>query len=535
MARDEANAEYALLEEEEEEEGLRHEISAFLKLVWPVALTSIIEFVPSLVSVAVVGRFCDRNALDGAALGTMYFNIAALSIGLGLTTAMDTLAPQAVGAGKNKLLGVYVQRGGLVLGVLLVPIACAGTFAGSILRGLGQPPEVAHRAGEYVRWSLPSLPCFWAFELVRKVFHAFGIVRPLVWIGVASTLSHCVLAYALVATDWFVADLGFAGAAVARSCSMFVALASLCAYSAFSGLSEKWWPGVVPLSILTRDVATFLRLGGAGCAAICFEWWAFEMLALFAGLLPKRPDVYIGAHAVLFNLAALFYMGLSGCAAAASVRTGLALGAGDAPRAKRAVAVSLAFALFVGAANAVALFACRDVLPGLFARDNAIRHAAMIAMPALSVYQVFDAWNAVSGGVMRGAGRQETPAFIMLAAYYIFGIPAALVLAFARDYRLVGLWLGLTFGLVIASVMLGYGLLTLDWPTLVIEARERADAHARRISSDDDHADRLGRDTVVSTGVSLPDFDDDGDDHDNDLHHHNRKLDDFDEEDIAVC
>jgi len=137
-------------------------------------------------------------------------------------------------------------------------------------------------------------------------------------------------------------------------------------------------------------------------------------------------------------------MGLSGASSAASVRTGLALGRGDPRRAALAVAVALSFACALGAANALVLYLCRDPLPALFANDRAIRTAAAAAMPALACYQVFDAWNAVTGGVMRGAGKQEQPALIMLAAYYVFGIPAAVLCAFVFRLRLVGLWSGLT-------------------------------------------------------------------------------------------
>jgi len=460
------------------------EAREFFQLVWPVALTAVLEFVPSLASIVVVGRFCDRNALDGAALGTMYFNVAALSIGLGLTTALDTLAPQAVGAKKDHLLGVYVQRGAVVLGVAFLALLFPALFCGAILKGLGQPPQVATRAGVYVRWMLPSLPCYWGFELLRKVFHAFSVVEPLVVIGAGSTLLHCVLAYlfvkgdiALPFTNSNFKGTGFAGAALARSISMCAALAALFAYAVASRLTKRFWNGFVSWKVIVKkdDLMTFLKLGGAGCAAICFEWWAFECLAIFAGLLKKRPDVFIGAHAVLFNLAALFYMVLSGCASAASVRTGLALGSGRPDRAKMATRVALAAALVVGVANAVVLYACRDVFPKLFDKDGAVRKVAALSMPALAIYQVFDAFNAVAGGVMRGAARQTTPAVIMLLAYYVFGIPAALIFAFTPlDLRLVGLWLGLTFGLTVASALFALNLgCVVDWNDLAKEALER--------------------------------------------------------------
>lgn len=493
---------------------VRAEVVAFVRLAWPVALTCVLELLPSLASIVIVGRFCDRNALDGAALGTMYYNVAGLSIGLGLTTAMDTLAPQAVGAGKPKLLGIYVQRGGLVLGCALVPLCLMAVFATEILEGVGQPRAVSIRAGSYVRWMLPSLPCMWAFELVRKVLHAFGRVEPLAYIGAMSTALHVVLAYFMVATNVFGYKFGFVGAALARSVSVIAALAALCLYSKCSGLSKLWWSGLAPLRVVARDVGQFLQLGGAGCAAICLEWWAFEFLAIFAGLLPKRPDVYIGAHAVLFNLAALMYMLLSGCASAASVRTGLALGAGRPGGAKLASRVGLAFALAAGATNAIIIYTARHKLPALFATDSGIRRCVAVTMPALALYQIFDAFNAVTGGIMRGAGRQATPAIIMLFAYYVFGIPCALLFSFtALDMRLTGLWLGLTVGLVVSSILLATSLGNFDWHALAKEALQLATLQAERTRSqsvDDRHPDDNDDDDAASarastvSGLSLP-------------------------------
>jgi len=453
----------------------------FLKLVWPVAITCVVEFVPCLASIVIVGRYCDRNALDGAALATMYFNVAALSIGVGLTTALDTLAPQAVGAGEDKLLGVYVQRGGAILAVVLVPIVLVACFSDSVLKGLGQPDPIATRAGAYVRWMLPSLPSYWAFELLRKVFHAYGVVEPLVAIGAVATAIHCVLAYCFVRgiwkLPWVPAEFdgsGFVGAALARSISGAAALMCLGLYSKWSGLSSRFWGGWAPVRsvvLAKTEVATFLKLGGAGCAAICFEWWAFELLALLAGLLPRRSDVFIGAHAVLFNLAAFLYMGLSGCASAASVRTGLALGAGRPDRAIVATRVARAAGLVVGVANAIILYVGRDALPELFDRnDRAVRRAATVAMPALAAYQIFDAHNAVVGGIMRGAGRQTAPAVISFVAFYVAGNPAAAVFAFVLGWNLVGLWLGLTGGLCVASFMYAACLWRFDYAALADEA-----------------------------------------------------------------
>lgn len=33
------------------------------------------------------------------------------------------------------------------------------------------------------------------------------------------------------------------------------------------------------------DIKTYLRIGVPGMLMLCFEWWAFELLAIFTGLL----------------------------------------------------------------------------------------------------------------------------------------------------------------------------------------------------------------------------------------------------------
>lgn len=38
-------------------------------------------------------------------------------------------------------------------------------------------------------------------------------------------------------------------------------------------------------SSIFKQVLTYLRIGVSGMLMLCFEWWAFELLAIFTGLL----------------------------------------------------------------------------------------------------------------------------------------------------------------------------------------------------------------------------------------------------------
>ena len=63
----------------------------------------------------------------------------------------------------------------------------------------------------------------------------------------------------------------------------------------------------------------------------------------------------------------------------------------------------------------------------------------------------------------RGSGRQDIGAYVNLAAYYLFGIPTAIVLGFKFDMRGKGLWIGITVGSFVQAVLLGLIVSLTNW------------------------------------------------------------------------
>ena len=53
------------------------------------------------------GHFLEDNHLGGAAIGLMFVTVTGFTPGMGLLTAVDTLAAQAVGAGIFGLVPAY--------------------------------------------------------------------------------------------------------------------------------------------------------------------------------------------------------------------------------------------------------------------------------------------------------------------------------------------------------------------------------------------------------------------------------------------
>lgn len=70
------------------------------------------------------------------------------------------------------------------------------------------------------------------------------------------------------------------------------------------------------------------------------------------------------------------------------------------------------------------------------------------AWPVLQVFVIFDCTQGVSSAVIRGSGQQRIGQYITLSAYWIFGIPIALLCVYYFDAGIAGLWYGPTFAVI---------------------------------------------------------------------------------------
>jgi MATE family multidrug resistance protein len=88
----------------------------------------------------------------------------------------------------------------------------------------------------------------------------------------------------------------------------------------------------------------------------------------------------------------------------------------------------------------------RYQLPLLFTKDDDVIDLVAAVMPIVSVMQVFDGLAAGAHGLLRGIGKQSIGGPANIIAYYALSLPCSLALAFGLDWKLKGLWLGVTVG-----------------------------------------------------------------------------------------
>ena len=109
-----------------------------------------------VVTLAFVGQL-GYQEMAAAAVSTTYFNFMAAFMA-GMSSAFDTLASQAYGAGDTALVKVWAVTAAAVLTFITV-VFSVGLWYGEHVAVVvfGQGPEVAPVVGTFCRWLIPGL------------------------------------------------------------------------------------------------------------------------------------------------------------------------------------------------------------------------------------------------------------------------------------------------------------------------------------------------------------------------------------------
>ncbi|PON77479.1 hypothetical protein PanWU01x14_026400 [Parasponia andersonii] len=88
-----------------------------------------------------------------------------------------------------------------------------------------------------------------------------------------------------------------------------------------------------------------------------------------------------------------------------------------------------------------------------------------------------------SQGIARGSGWQCLGAYVNLAAYFMVGLPLAVLLCFVLHLRGVGLWMVILAGSTTQALLFALKISFTDWQKQATEARERIFKRTRAAES----------------------------------------------------
>lgn len=430
------------------------ESRALLRLALPVVVVQVGIMAMGVVDTIMVGHL-SATALAAVALGNLYFFGCAI-LGMGALTGLDPVVAQAVGAGDLTAVARGVQRG-LILAVLLsIPAAIALLYGEPLLRWMGQPADVVPLAGAYARWTAPSVLPLYLFVALRQSLQALRAMRPIIISIVVGNVINGFFNWVLIYGHLGAPALGVTGSAISTTIGRWILPFILLALA-----GHQLRPALRPLrreALELVPLGRMLRLGLPIGIQTALEFTAFGAVGLMMGRLGTIP---VAAHQVAINLASLTFMVPLGVGQTAAVLVGHAVGAADALGARRAARAAVVYGVGFMAFTSLVFLAIPFQLARLYTNDTATIILAATLLPVAGVFQLFDGAQAVTAGILRGAGDTRAPMLINLAGFWLCGIPLSLALGFRTSMGPVGLWWGLAVALAVVAAILTLRVVTL--------------------------------------------------------------------------
>ncbi|XP_015166306.1 protein DETOXIFICATION 18-like [Solanum tuberosum] len=419
----------------------------------------LIVILTSFYSINIVSvMFAGNLQLAASNLATSWAVITGFSFIFGLNTAVETLCRQS-----RTTTYTLLQTSCVISFFFSTAIALLWWYSDTILIHLfHQDHEIAKEAGLFLKFLIPGLFGYGFLQNAMRFLRAHSILDPILLFSMASLVIHiAIIAYALV--HW--TGLGFKGASLATSISIWIQLIIFGLFMFFSK-HIKWDYAFSFEPFHFHHILTNLKLAMPSAAMICLEYCAFEILVLFAGLMPN-PETSISIIAMSVNTHAIAHMLFSGMSVGVSTRVAKELRSGNPEGAKHVVAVAFKQTIVLVYVLCLALLNHHIAWAGLFSDSAEIINKFASMVPLLLISFVLEFTQGNLSGVVRGCGWERYAMCIDLAAFYFIGIPIAVLVVFKLSLHAQVLWIGLICGLACQTSGLSLlVLLTRSWKKL---------------------------------------------------------------------
>ena len=433
-------------------------IRRILTLAWPVLVAQLASIGMMVADTLIVGRYSIEHLAAVAVGGSIYIT---LMLGMtGVVLALGPIIGQHYGAGKHDAIGEDIREGfWLALMLSLFGMALLA-FPHFLLTPARLKPELEAIAASYLRLLALSLPAILAYRVFHAAANALGHPRPLMYIAIAETSAHALLAWILVGGHLGLPALGANGAAISQMLVNWMSLVVACVFLARH-------PRFAPFRVFARFTLPRLpsqrelwRLGLPMGFSYLVEVSAFTFMALFIARLGAEV---VSGYRIAANISALTYMLPLSLATATAALVAQAAGARNEALARATIRAGQITGIAIALIVALLLYTFSDTIAALSTPDLRVATIAAGMMLYIAAYQFFDAIQTIAAFVLRAYKISFIPLCIHLCCFWGLGLGLGYWLAFhaPTPQGVSGFWQATVLATLAAAVLLG-GLLVLE-------------------------------------------------------------------------
>jgi multidrug resistance protein, MATE family len=315
-----------------------------------------------------------------------------------------------------------------------------------IVRLLRIAPPVTAQAIPYLEalnWGTFPLLLYFVF---RRYLQGVNLAKPVMFSLISANVVNFVGNWALIYGHWGFRALGTVGSGWSTSISRVYMALVLMVYALYYDTRHETGLRQISRRVHFSRIWELLTLGFPAASQLGVEVAVFAVATTLIGKLGALP---LASHQIALNTVSFTYMVPLGIGSAAAVRVGQALGRRDAHGASRAGWTALTLGASFMACMALVLWLGPTYIARIYTPDAGVIRAASTLLFVAAFFQLFDGFQAVATGALRGAGDTRTPLICHFVYYWAVGLPLGAYLCFHFHWGATGLWTGLSVALIL--------------------------------------------------------------------------------------
>lgn len=427
-------------------------IRASVILGIPLIGSHVAQMLTHITDVVMLGWY-SVEALAAVVLAAQVFFVVFI-VGSGFAFAVMPLAANALGAEDDQQVRRAVRMGGWNCLFYFAVMAFPLWHTDKLLLLMGQEPDLAALAGEYMRIAMWGMLPALMIMVLKSWFGALERAGIVLWATVVAALFNGLFNYALIFGNFGMPEMGARGAAIASFLTTTLNFAFLVGWAM---LRKEFRDAQIFRNPFRPDWPVFrevFRLGWPISLTLLAESGLFAAATLMVGW---TGTLNLAAHGIVLNIAAISFMVPLGISNVATIRIGRAVGRGDPVGLLRASRVVIWWAFGMALTSMTVFFVLPGPLVALFLDPAEEQREAIITigrnlLVIAAAFQVVDAMQVVGLGLLRGIKDTAIPMVLAIVGYWVLALPLAYVLAFPMGYGARGVWFGLVLGLTFAAL-----------------------------------------------------------------------------------
>ena len=422
-----------------------------LVLAMPIVLSQLGHTLVHMADGIIVGHFAGTVQLAAVSLVNSLFMLI-LVLGLGISYGLTPLIAQANGGDNKAECGRLISNSlliNLIASVILYSLVLVVYYF--VIDHLKQSPDVVMHAKPYLMFMGVSIFPLMIFQVFKQFTEGLGFTKQAMLISIWGNVVNVILGIIFVKGMFGVTPMGVSGVGLSTLIDRILMAIAMGAYVFNSKNFKAYLTEFKLFSFDFGRIKKITKLGAPVALQYSFEISAFSGAGILIGSIGKIEQA---AHFTALSLAAFTYMLATGIANAATIKTGNNFGSKNFGPLRLSAIASYHIVIVFMSFTALIFMLANNYLPYIYTSDQTVIAIAAQLLILAGFFQLFDGTQVVGLGVLRGLGDVNVPTFITFLSYWVIGIPVGYILGIELKMGVEGIWYGLTFGLLTASILL---------------------------------------------------------------------------------